>query len=168
MLKAAIDIAGPSHKKALGPKTHTLFMSWDAVSVEAASGHVAEEEKSRKGRARISEIRCIRTIPTRFAWRTKSKSRCNLQRVEGPEAPVSVMRPRAHVENQERHLCITVLGSTILDHLHTLVIFHTLRSFTVVVACSWPFIRTCSESALFPPMFMAKDFTEEQKQSKTS
>lgn len=49
MTKVAKNTAGLYHKKALAPKTHTLFMGWesDATAMEkAASGHVAQEEKS--------------------------------------------------------------------------------------------------------------------------
>lgn len=45
MTKAASNIAGLYHKKALGLKTHTLFIGWDAAAVEkAASGHVVQEK----------------------------------------------------------------------------------------------------------------------------
>lgn len=46
MMKAASNIAGLHHKKAMGPKTHTLFMGWDAAAVEkAAGGHASQEEE---------------------------------------------------------------------------------------------------------------------------
>ncbi|KAJ5616491.1 hypothetical protein N7537_001605 [Penicillium hordei] len=38
---------GTTPREALVPKTHTIFMGWDATAVEkAASGHVAQEDKS--------------------------------------------------------------------------------------------------------------------------